>query len=49
MSRLLSGFAYGLFYTFLIARAYKHGIIVQQVNPAFTSIIGRVNYAKRYV
>ena len=48
MSRLLSGFAYGLFYTFLIARAYKHGIIVQQVNPAFTSIIGRVNYAKRY-
>jgi IS605 OrfB family transposase len=47
-SRLLSGFAYGLFYIFLIARAYKHGIIVHQVNPAFTSIMGRVNYAKRY-
>jgi IS605 OrfB family transposase len=47
-SRLLSGFAYGLFYVFLIARAYKHGIIVHQVNPAFTSIMGRVNYAKRY-
>ena len=47
-SRLLSGFAYGLFYTLLIARAYKHGITVHQVNPAFTSVIGRVNYAKRY-
>jgi IS605 OrfB family transposase len=48
LSRLLSGFAYGLFYAFLIARAYKHGITVHQVNPAFTSIMGRVNYAKRY-
>lgn len=47
-SRLLSGFAYGLFYVFLMARAYKHGIVVHQVNPAFTSIMGRVNYAKRY-
>jgi IS605 OrfB family transposase len=47
-SRLLSSFAYGLFIIFLIARAYKSGITVHQVNPAFTSIIGRVNYAKRY-
>ena len=47
-SRLLSSFAYGLFYRFLIARAYKHGVEIHQVNPAFTSVIGRVNYAKRY-
>jgi IS605 OrfB family transposase len=47
-ARLLSSFAYGLFFVFLIARAYKHGIEVHRVNPAFTSIIGRVNYAKRY-
>ncbi len=47
-SRLLSSFAYGLFFVFLKARAYKHGVTVHQVNPAFTSIIGRVNYAKRY-
>jgi IS605 OrfB family transposase len=46
-SRLLSGFAYGLFYVCLMARAYKHGIVVHQVNPAFTSIIGCINYAKR--
>ena len=47
-SRLLSSFAYGLFFLFLTARAFKHGIAVHRVNPAFTSIIGRVNYAKRY-
>jgi IS605 OrfB family transposase len=47
-SRLLSSFAYGLFFTFLTARAYKEGVAIHRVNPAFTSIIGRVNYAKRY-
>jgi IS605 OrfB family transposase len=47
-SRLLSSFAYSLFIVSLIARAYKRGIVVHQVNPAFTSVIGRVNYAKRY-
>jgi IS605 OrfB family transposase len=47
-ARLLSSFAYGLFYMTLKARAYKHGIAIHEVNPAFTSVIGRVNYAKRY-
>jgi len=46
--RLLSSFAYGLFFSFLIARAYKGGIPIHSVNPAFTSVIGLVNYAKRY-
>lgn len=48
LARLLSSFAYGLFFLILMARAYKNGIEVHRVNPAFTSIIGRVNYAKRY-
>lgn len=47
-ARLLSSFAYGQFFAFLMSRAYKNGAEVHQVNPAFTSIIGRVNYAKRY-
>lgn len=47
-SRVLSGFAYGLFFVFLVARAFKNGIAVHQINPAFTSVIGRVNYALRY-
>jgi len=47
-SRMLSGFAYGQFFTFLMARAFKQGITTHRVNPAFTSLIGRINYAKRY-
>jgi IS605 OrfB family transposase len=48
MARLLSSFAYGSFFQFINARAYKNGITLHQVNPAFTSVIGRVNYAERY-
>jgi len=44
----LSHFAYGLFFRFLHARAFKEGIAIHRINPAFTSIIGRINYAKRY-
>ena len=47
-SRCLSSFAYGLFFNNVSARAYKNGIKLHQVNPAFTSIMGRVNYATRY-
>jgi len=47
-ARLLSSFAYSLFFGFLSARAFKHGIKVHKVNPAYTSIIGRINYTKRY-
>jgi IS605 OrfB family transposase len=47
-ARLLSSFAYSLFFTHLMARAYKEGVTVYRVNPAFTSVIGRVNYSKRY-
>lgn len=47
-SRLLSSFAYRLFFCLLLARAFKEGVAISGVNPAFTSIIGRFNYAKRY-
>jgi len=47
-SWLLSHFAYGLFFLFLIARAFKEGIEMHHVNPAHTSTIGRINFAKRY-
>jgi IS605 OrfB family transposase len=47
-SRLLSHFAYGLFFGNLLARAFKDGVAIHRVNPAFTSVMGRVNYAKRY-
>jgi IS605 OrfB family transposase len=47
-SRLLTSFAYSLFFTFLLARAFKQGITIHQVNPAYTSVMGAVNYAIRY-
>lgn len=47
-SRLLSSFAYGLFFNLLTAKAFKNGIAVHQVNPAYTSVIGQINYATRY-
>lgn len=47
-ARLLSSFAYGLFFHFIKAQGYRAGIAVHEVNPAFTSMIGRINYAKRY-
>jgi hypothetical protein len=37
-----------MFFAFLTSCAFKNGIKVHQVNPAYTSIIGRVNYATRY-
>jgi IS605 OrfB family transposase len=47
-SRLLSSFAYGALFTFLQARAFKEGVKVHLINPAYTSTIGRINFAKRY-
>jgi IS605 OrfB family transposase len=47
-ARLLSSFAYGLFFRFLTASTFRHRVALHLVNPAFTSVIGRVNYATRY-
>jgi IS605 OrfB family transposase len=47
-ARMLSAFAYQDILTHLKSRGQSKGIQVQSVNPAFTSLIGRVNYAKRY-
>ena len=47
-ARMLSSFVYSKFRDFLESRASRHGIRVYKVNPAFTSVIGRVKYASRY-
>ena len=47
-SRLLSSFAYNQFFLTIQARGYRQGIAVHQVNPAYTSVIGHINYTKRY-
>lgn len=47
-SRMLSSFAYQSILTHLQSRGASKGIQVHSVNPAFTSLIGRVKFAKRY-
>ena len=47
-ARMLSSFAYSSIISMIRARAYRFGIHVEEVNPAYTSIIGRVKFASRY-
>ena len=47
-ARMLSSFAYSKILYLLKSRALKKGIVTAEVNPAYTSLIGRVNFAARY-
>ncbi|GIU68995.1 MAG: hypothetical protein KatS3mg002_0231 [Candidatus Woesearchaeota archaeon] len=46
--RMLSSFAYTLVLNTIKARAFDQGIEVLHVNPAFSSVIGRHKFQKRY-
>ena len=47
-SRMLSSFAYGKIKAYFISRGYRQGVEVIQVNPAYSSVIGRVKFMERY-
>jgi len=47
-ARMLSSLSYNRTLELLKARAFDAGIQVQEVNPAYTSIIGKQKFAKRY-
>jgi len=47
-ARMLSSFAYSCFTQTLQGRAWRKGVDLHAVNPAYTSIIGRVKFASRY-
>ena len=47
-SRMLSSFGYGKVKACFISRGYRHGVEVHQVNPAYSSVIGRVKFMERY-
>jgi IS605 OrfB family transposase len=47
-SRRLSSFSYQAILTHLHSRAFNKQIEVKQVNPAYTTLIGRVKFASRY-
>ena len=47
-ARMLSSWAYSRFYVLLESILSNRGIYLMQVNPAYTSIIGLVKYARQY-
>jgi hypothetical protein len=47
-SRMLSSFSYCSILTHLKSRAFSKQVEVNQVNPAFSSLIGRIKFASRY-
>ena len=47
-SRMLSSFSYGRVRAHFISRGYRQGVEIYQVNPAFSSLIGRVKFMERY-
>ena len=47
-SRMLSSFSYGKIKACFISRGHREGVEVHQVNPAFSSLIGRVKFSERY-
>ena len=47
-SRMLSSFSYGKTLACFLSRGHREGVEVFQVNPAFSSVIGRVKFMERY-
>ena len=47
-SRMLSSFSYGKIKACFLSRGIRQGVEVHQVNPAFSSTIGRVKFMERY-
>ena len=47
-SRMLSSFAYGKIKTYFLSRGYREGVEVVEINPAYSSVMGRVLFMERY-
>ena len=47
-SRMLSSFSYGKIKAYFLSRGYRQAVEVRQVNPAYSSVIGRVKFMERY-
>ena len=46
--RMLSSFSYGKVRAYFISRGHRQGVVIHQVNPAYSSVIGRVKFMERY-
>jgi hypothetical protein len=47
-ARMISSFSTHLIHCFMLSRCFRLGVECLEVNPAYTSIIGRIKFAKRY-
>ena len=47
-SRMLSSFTCGRIRTYFLSRGYREGVEVCEVNPAYSSVMGRVLFIERY-
>ena len=47
-SRMLSSFSYSKVKAYFLSRGCRQGVEVHQVNPAFSSVVGRVKFMERY-
>ena len=47
-SRMLSSYSYGKIKAYFLSRGYRQGVEINQVNPAYSSVIGRVKFMERY-
>ena len=47
-ARMLSGFSYGKVKAYFLSRGYREGVEIIEVNPAYSSVVGRVKFMERY-
>ena len=47
-SRMLTSFAYGKVKAYFLSRGYREGVEIIEVNPAYSSVVGRVKFMERY-
>ena len=47
-SRMLSSFSYGKIKAYFLSRGGRQGVEIYQVNPAYSSLVGRVKFMERY-
>ena len=45
---MLSSFSYGKIKAYFVSRGYRQGVEIHQINPAYSSVIGRVKFMERY-
>ena len=47
-ARMLSSFSYGKVKAYFLSRGYREGVEIVAVNPAYSSVVGRVKFMERY-